>query len=91
MSTPDFASPCAKRFGDHYRMLHDPTHVSLFTLESMHRFLRDHGFRIDDVRFPFPERLATAETMERWRRGPVDGEWSPPWPGNWVTFYASKE
>lgn len=90
MATPDFASPCAKRFGERYRMLHDATHVSLFTLESMTRMLADFGFTIDDVQFPFPERYATAETMEKWRRGPADGEYSPPWPGNWMTFYARR-
>lgn len=90
LATPDFSSPCAKRFGERFRMLHDPTHISLFSLESMTRMLMDFGFTIEDVAFPFPERYATAETMEKWRRGPVEGEWSPPWPGNWMTFYCEK-
>ena len=85
VGTPDFGSPCAKRFGDNFRMLHDPTHVSLFTLESMHRFLADHGFTVRDVQYPFPERYATAETMQRWRD---TSKVSPPWPGNWITMYA---
>jgi SAM-dependent methyltransferase len=87
LGTPDFASPCAKRFGDNYRMLHDPTHCSLFTLESMHRLLRDRGFTIQDVCFPFPERYATAETFARWND---TGSVSPPWPGNWMTFYCQR-
>ena len=90
LATPDFGSPCAKRFGANYRMLHDTTHVSLFTLESATRMLTEVGFTIEDVQFPFPERYCTAETMERWRRGPVDGEWSPPWPGNWMSFFCEK-
>lgn len=90
MATPDFASPCAKRFGERYRMLHDPTHVSLFSQDGMTRMLRDVGFEIEDIQYPFPDRYATAETMAKWRRGPVDGEWSPPWSGNWVTWYATK-
>lgn len=84
VGTPDFASPCAVRFGDNYRMLHDPTHVSLFTLESMHRFLRDHGFTIEKLEFPFPLRYATSETMDRWHH---TTRISPPWPGNWMTLY----
>lgn len=87
LGTPDFGSPCAKRFGDKYRMLHDGTHVSLFTLESMHRFLRDHMFVIRDVRFPFPVRYATAANFVRWND---ITRVSPPWPGNWMTFYCQR-
>jgi SAM-dependent methyltransferase len=87
IGTPDFASPCAVRFNDNYRMLHDPTHVSLFTLESLHRFVRDHGFRVVDMRFPFPTRYATPETLMRWHD---TSQVSPPWPGNWVTLYCQR-
>lgn len=87
LATPDFASPCAMRFGPRYRMLHDPTHCSLFTLESCSRMLRDWGFEIIGIEFPFPERLATLETFLRWHdRVGV----SPPWPGNWMTFFCGR-
>lgn len=85
LATPDFASPCAKRFGAKYRMLCDATHISLFTLESCSRMLRDKAFKILDVVFPFPDRYAIPETMERWRD---TSQVSPPWPGNWMTFFA---
>lgn len=87
MATPDFESPCAKRFGERYRMLHDKTHCSLFSNESMHRFLSGHGWQIDRVEYPFPERYATPETFARWND--TEGV-SPPWPGNWMTFYCTK-
>lgn len=87
IATPDFASPCAKRFGENYRLLKDPTHVSLFSNESMHRLLTDHGFTIHDVRYPFPERYATAENFARWN-DPT--KVSPAWPGNFLTFYATR-
>lgn len=87
LGTPDFDSPCAQRFGANYRLLHDPTHCSLFSLESMHRFLRDYGFVIHDVKFPFPERYATVENFLRWND---TSKVSPPWPGNWMTFYATR-
>lgn len=87
LGTPDFGSPCAKRFGTNYRMLHDPTHISLFTLESLHRLLRDHLFIIRDVRFPFPARYATPANFARWAD---TSQVSPPWPGNWVTFYCQR-
>jgi len=84
-ATPDFDSPCAQRFGPNYRMLHDKTHVSLFTRASAERFLLDAGFCIWEMRFPFPDRYATAENFARWDN---TTEVSPPWPGNWMTFYA---
>lgn len=87
IGTPDFGSPCAERFDNNYRMLHDPTHISLFTNESMHRFLREFGFEISRVEYPFPQRYATAETFLRWND---TSQVSPPWPGNWMTFYCRK-
>lgn len=87
LGTPDFESPCAKRFGDKYRMLCDKTHVSLFGYYGCRRMLEDFGFAVDDVQFPFPERYATETTMLRWRD---TAEISPPWPGNWMTFYCRK-
>ncbi len=87
MATPDFGSPCAVRFGPKYRMLHDPTHCSLFTRESLDRFLRDFGWEVQHIAYPFPERYATAETWQRWHD---TTQVSPPWPGNWMTFYCRR-
>jgi phosphoheptose isomerase len=88
LGTPDFDSGCARRFGDKYRLLHDPTHISLFSNDSMHRFLRDHGFVIDRVDYPFFEtRHFTKETLMRlFDTGSV----SPPFYGNFMTFYCHK-
>lgn len=87
LGTPDFNSPCARRFGENYRLLSDQTHCSLFTLESMTRMLRDHALEIIDVRFPFPDRYATAENFLRWND---TSKVSPPWPGNFVTWYTRR-
>lgn len=87
LGTPDFGSPCAVRFGSNYRMLHDKTHCSLFTREGMDRLLRDHGFTIHKVSFPFPERYATPENFARWND---TSKVSPAWPGNWVTWYCQR-
>lgn len=88
VATPDFDSHCARHFGERFRLLHDPTHISLFSTESMFRFLRDHGFRVTDVRYPyFGMRHATAENLLR----VLDtSKVSPPFPGNIMTFYAEK-
>lgn len=88
LGMPDFGCPCAKRFGDNFRLLHDPTHVSLFTLESATRMLRDYGFSIERVAFPFPERYATPETMARWND---TSKVSPPWPGNVFNLFARRQ
>lgn len=87
IGTPDFGSPCAVRFGENYRLLHDPTHRSLFTLEGLMRMLREYGLTIHDVRFPFPERYATTDNFARWND---TSKVSPPWPGNFVTVYATR-
>lgn len=89
VATPDFDSTMARRFGARYRMLHDPGHISLFSLESMRRFLADHGFIVDRVEFPFFEtRHFTRETFDRlWDVSKV----SPPFPGNLMSFYARKD
>ena len=88
MATPDFDSGCARQFGPNYRLLHDPTHISLFSNDSMHRFLRDHGFKIFRADYPFFEtRYFTKENLIRLFD---TGEVSPPFYGNFMTFYCQK-
>lgn len=87
MATPDFASPCAVRFGENYRMLHDKTHRNLFTRESMSRMLYEFGFTIERLAYPFPPRYATVENFMRWND---TSKISPAWPGNWMTFYCER-
>jgi len=85
LGTPDFDSGCARRFGNQYRMLHDPTHISLFSNESMHRCLRDNGFHIDQVEYPYFEtQWFNSENLLRMLD--TDGI-SPPFYGNFMTFY----
>jgi len=88
LGTPDFDSGCARRFGNRYRMLHDPTHISLFSNDSMHRCLRDIGFHIDRVDYPYFEtQWFNRENLLRM----LDAEGiSPPFYGNFMTFYATR-
>lgn len=53
LETPDFDSAAYRLFRNKFRLLHDPTHVSLFTLESMTRALRDSGYVIKKIDFPY--------------------------------------
>lgn len=87
-ATPDFDSACARRFGQNYRLLCDPTHVSLFTNDSAHGFLRDHHFVIDRVEYPYFE--TRHFTQENLMRLFDTSKLSPPFYGNFMTFYCHK-
>ena len=89
IATPDFDSAAARRYGSNFRLLHDPTHISLFSSDSMHRFLRDHGFRIPNVEYPFFEtpwftRKNLLKVLE------PEGI-SPPFYGSVMTFFCKKD
>jgi 2-polyprenyl-3-methyl-5-hydroxy-6-metoxy-1,4-benzoquinol methylase len=87
IATPDFDSGCARKYGDKYRMLHDQTHVSLFSNDSMHRFLRDNGFSIFKVEYPYfkMDRFFNKETLANLLNGNLSI--SPPFYGNFMTFF----
>ena len=88
LATPDFDSGCARRFGERYRLLHDRTHTSLFTLDSLRRFVRDHGFAIERVDFPFFQtRWFTEENLKRLFDTSLI---SPPFYGNFMSFYCRR-
>ena len=88
LGTADFESGCARRFGEKYRLLHDPTHISLFSNDSMHRCLRDHGFVIDRVEYPFfdTRHFTKGNLMRLFDTASV----SPPFYGNVMTFYCHR-
>jgi 2-polyprenyl-3-methyl-5-hydroxy-6-metoxy-1,4-benzoquinol methylase len=88
VGTPDFDSACARRFGQRYRLLHDRTHVSLFTAESLNRLLWDQGFFVERTEFPFFEtRHFTTENLMRLNN---TEQTSPPFVGNIMTVYCKK-
>lgn len=88
LSTPDFGSPVAEHFGNNFRLLHDPTHVSLFSRTGLHNMLTDFGFRVERVSTPFfRTRHFTRENLERLFD---TTKTSPPGPGNIMTFYARR-
>jgi SAM-dependent methyltransferase len=64
--TPNFDSACARRFGDNFLLLHDVTHISLFSAESLRRLLEGNGFSVDWEDYPFFDtRYFTRENLER--------------------------
>jgi CMP-N-acetylneuraminic acid synthetase/SAM-dependent methyltransferase len=88
IGTPDFDSHCARRFGDNYRLLHDQTHISMFSTDSLKQMLIDCGFDIVDIKHPYwNTRYFTQENLERLFD---TTKVSPPFVGNIVTIYARK-
>ncbi|MGF1468333.1 MAG: class I SAM-dependent methyltransferase [Sandaracinaceae bacterium] len=88
LGTPDFDSGAARRYRERYRLVHDPTHISLFSNDSAHRFLRDHGFQIRKVDYPYFEtRHFSRQSLER-LLDPLSI--SPPFYGSFMTFYCTK-
>ncbi len=86
VGTPNFDSACARRFGDNFRLLHDVTHISLFSAESLRRLLEDNGFSVEWEDYPFFEtRYFTRENLERLFDST---KMSPAFYGNIMTLYA---
>jgi 2-polyprenyl-3-methyl-5-hydroxy-6-metoxy-1,4-benzoquinol methylase len=85
IGTPDFDSAAARRYGSNFRLLHDPTHISLFSSDSMHRCLRDHGFKIINVEYPYFE--TPWFTKENLLRVLDKKGISPPFYGSTMTFF----
>jgi 2-polyprenyl-3-methyl-5-hydroxy-6-metoxy-1,4-benzoquinol methylase len=88
LGTPDFDSAAARRFGSRFRMLHDKTHISLFSSDSMFRLLRDKGFQILEIQYPYFE--TKWFTKENLLKIIDQREVSPPFYGSFMTFFAQK-
>ena len=89
ISTPNYDSGAARRFGKNYRLLHDKTHTTLFSDWMLKQLLEDYGFFIDKVDYPFFE---TGYFTEDNLLGLFDtSKVSPPFYGNIMTIYALKK
>ena len=85
IGTPDFDSGAARRYGYKFRLLNDPTHISLFSSDSMHRCLCDCGFTIEKIESPFFEtEWFTEENLLKLLDGSTI---SPPFYGSAMTFF----
>lgn len=88
IGTPDFDSAAARRYGEKFRLLKDPTHVSLFSNDSMHRFLRDHKFKIIKVEYPyFDTTFFSKSNLLKLLNNKLI---SPPFYGSVMTFFCQK-
>ena len=85
LGTPNFDSGAARRYGNKFRLLNDPTHISLFSSDSMHRCLRDLGFFIEKVEYPyFDTYWFTKENLLKLLN---PNTISPPFYGSNMTFF----
>ena len=85
LSTPDFDSAMSRRYKENYRMFHDSTHISFFTNDSMHRFLRKKGLKIKKVTYPFFE--TSYFNKKNLNKLFKTNTLSPPFYGSFMTFY----
>ena len=89
IATPDFDSGAARLFGSKYRLLHDKTHISLFSNESMHRMLRYFNFKIYKSEFPFfnTRFFSLSNLTSLFDTKKI----SPPFYGNFMTFFCENK
>ena len=89
IETPDFDSEVARRFGNHFRMLCDRGHISLFNQLGLYRLLTDNLFEIEKVSHPYFETdyFTTRNLLRLFDVTKI----SPPCLGNVVTFFAYKK
>ena len=88
LETPDFDSAAARRFGNKFRLLKDKTHISLFSQDSLIRFLRDNKFKILDINYPYFETpfFTKKNLMRIFNKEKI----SPPFYGSIITVICSR-
>tara|TARA_B100001564_G_C20595667_1_gene650087 strand:- start:520 stop:1263 length:744 start_codon:yes stop_codon:yes gene_type:complete len=89
IGTPDFDSAMARLFKNRYRLLHDKTHISLFSLDSIMRLLRENKFKINLIDFPYfeTEYFNKKNILKVFSKNKV----SPPFYGSFITIVCQKK
>lgn len=91
IETPDFDSAMARRYNLKFRLLRDPTHISLFSQETLIRLLRDKSFQITNLEFPYFEgpffnKKNILKLFDKNKKN-----YSPPFYGSVVTIFCKKK
>lgn len=90
IGTPDFDCLMARLYLNKFRMLHDKTHVSLFSRDSLSRFLNYMGFEIIKIDYPYFD----TEYFQKYKKKKLENIFdiknkvSPPFYGNIINVYA---
>ncbi len=91
VETPDFDCAMARKYNTKFRLLHDKTHISLFSSESLVRLLKDLNFKIIKIEYPYFEgpfynKQNILKLFEKKKNA-----YSPPFYGSVVTIFAQKK
>tara|TARA_Y100000589_G_C27185287_1_gene642387 strand:- start:2605 stop:3414 length:810 start_codon:yes stop_codon:yes gene_type:complete len=89
IGTPDFDCAMARLFGRKFRLLHDPSHISLFSTDSLARLCRDIGLKIERIEYPYFDTPYFCDVTDIKSRL-EESSFSPPYYGNMVTFFCRK-
>ena len=81
----------ARRYNLKFRLLHDPTHISLFSQETLIRLLRDKNFQITNLEYPYFEgpffnKKNILRLFDKNKKN-----YSPPFYGSVVTIFCKKK
>tara|TARA_Y100000816_G_scaffold287329_1_gene269840 strand:- start:10 stop:759 length:750 start_codon:yes stop_codon:yes gene_type:complete len=89
LETPDFDSAAARRYKKNFRLLFDKTHISLFSQDSLIRFVRKYGFELINIEYPyFDTPFFTKKNLLNILKKNVV---SPPFYGSVITLYLRKK
>ena len=89
LSTPDFNGPIAKRFGSNFRLLHDPTHQSLFSMVGLLNAVQARNFKLHEILTPFLGTKFMTEENVLAAIGDTD-KMSPAFVGNVISLFLEK-
>lgn len=89
IGTPDFDSAMARRYKNKYRLLHDKTHISLFSYESIIRFFHKNNLIPKKILFPFFD--TTYFTKKNLVKIFNKNQISPPFYGNFLLVVLKKK
>jgi CMP-N-acetylneuraminic acid synthetase/2-polyprenyl-3-methyl-5-hydroxy-6-metoxy-1,4-benzoquinol methylase len=89
IGTPNFGSACSLRYGNKFRMLHDKTHISLFSDIKLCELVNDIGMKVHKIEYPYFETkyFNKQEILKIFKKNIT----SPAFYGNWMTIYAIKK
>lgn len=90
IETPDFDSAMARQYNLKFRLLHDKTHISLFSSESLIRLVRDIGLEIIKIEYPYFEGpfFNKQNILKLFKK---KNKFSPPFYGSVITIFAQKK
>ena len=89
IGTPNFGSACAIRYEKKFRMLHDKTHISLFSDIKLSELLNDMGMSVKHIDYPYfnTKYFNKEEILKIFNKKTI----SPAFYGNIMTVYAIKK